>query len=197
VAADTATGYSVEKASRITGVLPSTIRYWAGPRSQLIEAEVADSRLQGSRKLFSLKNLVQIRVASLLSTCGLPQDTIRTELPRILKRRLSWFDPAQEVWGPVELILFTDRNAWGGKPWVITSVGRAAKADGPYSGFVSSLSASLGDFETATLTWPKGWVARTDHDRQTLPELYGVKRLSIINLVEVKHFIKERLGRYR
>jgi hypothetical protein len=191
-----ATAYSVEKASCITGVLPSTIRYWAGPRSQLIEAEVADSRLQGSRKLFSLKNLVQIRVASLLSTCGLPQDTIRTELPRILKRRLPWFDPAQEVWGPVALILVADRNAWRGKPWVITGVGGAVKADGPYPGFVSSLSTSLGDFETATLTWPKGWVARTDHDRQTLRELNGVKRLSIVNLAEVKKYIMERLGQY-
>ena len=182
-------GYNVEEASRITGVASSTIRYWAGPLTRLVNAEIADSRRQGSRKLFSLRNLVQIRVAAVLSEAGWPQPLIFGELPTMFEPRMDWFNPDAVVWGSVEWILFGDRNAWRDRPWSIMGVGAPGNPDEPHAWFVSALTAHLGDFELATMTWPGGWKPRTDLDQHHLRELVGIRRLTIINLGLVKQRI--------
>jgi hypothetical protein len=176
----------VEDASRITGVRPSTIRYWAGPRTRLIPAEVADSRRQGSRKLFSVRNLVQIRVAWLLSDAGWSQQVVSAELPRILQRRMDWFDPCARVWGTVDWLFLADRRAWRGRPWVIMGIGAAGDVNDRHTWFMSALSAHLGDFEVTTITWPGGWQPRSPLDQHHLSELTGVRRLSLVNLSIVK-----------
>jgi len=190
-----AESYGVEEAGRITSVAPSTIRYWAGSVARLITAEIADSRRQGSRKLFSLRNLVQIRVAALLSEAGWPQPLVFAELPRMFRPRMDWFNPEAVVWGSVDWILFGDRKAWGGRPWSIMGVGAPGNPEQEPTWFVSGVSAHLGDFELVTMTWPDGWQPRSDLDRHQLPELVGIRRLTIVNLSLVKQRIltKSRL----
>jgi hypothetical protein len=59
----------------------------------------------GSRKLFSLKNLVQIRVAFLLSGSGWPKGVITTELPEILRRKTALVRSGRGCVGPCRVDL--------------------------------------------------------------------------------------------
>jgi hypothetical protein len=181
--------FTAEDASRITGVQPSTIRYWAGPRTRLIPADVADSRRQGSRKLFSIRNLVQIRVALLLSQAGWSQQVVAAELPEIFRPQMDWFNPDARVWGSVDWLLFADRRAWRRKPWVIMGIGAPGDPNERHAWLISGLSAHLGDFEVTTITWPNGWQPRGALDQHHLSELVGVRRLTFINLGFVKRCI--------
>ena len=188
-------GYTVEEAATITGVKPSTIRYWLGPYGRkTVTAEVADTGRQGSRKLLSLRNLVQIRVAYLASAARFSQaQTAHLLRKAFTRRKLEWYTPGQSPFGKVEWLFLADRPAWaGGRFWELKSIG-ARGTPGQADWLGAALSAHLGDFEVMTFEWPDGWKPVTELDRQMARDLFGVRRLTVINLGLVKHQVGTRV----
>ena len=77
-------GYRASEVAKAARVLPSTVRYWAGPwGGRLIRPDIEDKRLAGSRKLFSARNIVQVRIAQVLLQAGFA----RTRMAKILKHQ--------------------------------------------------------------------------------------------------------------
>jgi len=188
-------GYTVEEAATITRVKPSTIRYWVGPYGKTaITAEVADTGRQGSRKLLSLRNLVQIRVAFLASAARWPQTkTARLLREAFTERRLDWFTPGQRIFGAVDWLYLLDRPGGEKGPfWRFKSIG-AAGTPGQTDWLGAALSAHLGDFDVITIQWPGGWKPVTEDDVTLTNELIGVRRLTVLNLVFIRQWVEARV----
>lgn len=99
------TGFSVKEAAQITRVPPSSVNFWSG-RAKVLRPEVAYAG-RGSRKLFSERNLVQIRLTHLLTQRWIPLKTIRA-----LMRKVHWFSPRDHVWGPAEILVCRGNVDW-------------------------------------------------------------------------------------
>src|SRR5262249_53724560 len=91
-----AAAYRASEVAKAARVLPSTVRFWAGPwGDRLIRPDIEDKRLAGSRKLFSARNIVQVRIAQMLLQAGFT----RARVAKILAIRwpraggADWFDP--------------------------------------------------------------------------------------------------------
>src|SRR5262249_49291702 len=90
-------GFTVREAARRTRMPPQTVRYYGGKwgrdgYGRLVTPEIADAG-QGTAKLFSLRNLVQLRVAFLLREAGLAE----AETRHVLKAKGA---AGQDWWGP-------------------------------------------------------------------------------------------------
>ena len=126
----TSRGFSVNEAAQITSVPSTSMNFWSG-RANVLTPEVAYAG-RGSRRLFSERNLVQIRLTHLLTQRWIPLKTIRA----LMRRQADWFNPRAHVWGPAEILVFRGNVDWqlrssglsqGGQP----SEGSAAGPYGP------------------------------------------------------------------
>src|SRR5215831_17221907 len=89
--------FTVREAARRTRMAPHTVRYYGGKwgragYGRLIRPEIADAG-QGTAKLFSLRNLVQLRVAFLLREAGLAEAETRHLLKAKRVAGQDWWDP--------------------------------------------------------------------------------------------------------
>lgn len=187
--------YDVTEASRITGIKESTIRYWAGGLGGVIQAEVADLGVRGSRKLFSARNLVQMRVAYLLMQEAWPQPVVARELPRIVSAQdVEWFEPTAKTAQLPAWLLFADRlvGKWK-RRWKFEEVWRPGSQLQPSGWALSQVLHQFMDAEVVTISWPDGFSSATGGARRDLRELEGVKRLSAVNLQVVRQRIVESL----
>src|SRR5262245_18791456 len=193
---DRAEGYTADEVSMLTGVKPSTVRYWAKDRGNVIRAGVKDSRLRGSRKLFSGANLVQVRIAYLLMQEGWPQQEVARELRQIFRQKGDKLDPAATTAGLPAWLLFVDRHMadWN-RRWTFKGVWSPGKPL-DVSGFaLSRVLRDLYDAEVVTISWPDGFTGQLGEERTVLKdlnELKGVKRLSVINLRVIKQRINNQ-----
>jgi len=78
---------------------PHTVRYYGGKwgrdgYERLITPEIADAG-QGTAKLFSLRNLVQLRVAFLLREAGLAEEETRHLFEARGVAGQDWWDPVR------------------------------------------------------------------------------------------------------
>jgi len=113
-------GFSVKEAARITRVPATSVNFWSG-RAKVLQPEIAH-RGKGSRKLFSARNLVQIRVTYLLTQRWMPLTTVRA-----LIKRGHWFDLQQSAWGPVEILVCRQTREWHLRSSGVTPAGRPTR----------------------------------------------------------------------
>jgi len=99
-------GFSVKEAAKLTSVPSTSVNFWSG-RAKVLTPEVAYAG-RGSRKLFSERNLVQIRLTHLLTQRWIPLKTIRA----LMRRQMDWFNPRTDVWGPAELLVCRGNVDW-------------------------------------------------------------------------------------
>jgi DNA-binding transcriptional MerR regulator len=99
-------GFSVKEAAKLTSVPSTSVNFWSG-RAKILTPDVANAG-RGSRKLFSERNLVQIRVTHLLTQRWIPLRTIRA----LMRRKLDWFNPRTLVWGPVQILVCRGNVDW-------------------------------------------------------------------------------------
>ena len=99
-------GFSVKEAAKLTSVPSTSVNFWSG-RAKILTPDVANAG-RGSRKLFSERNLVQIRVTHLLTQRWIPLRTIRA----LMRRNLDWFNPRAHVWGPAEILVCRGNVDW-------------------------------------------------------------------------------------
>src|SRR6266566_5937629 len=109
-------GFSVKEAANITSVPSTSVNFWSG-RAKVLTPEVAYAG-RGSRKLFSERNLVQIRLTHLLTQRWIPLKTIRA----LMRRQMDWFNPRTDVLGPAELLVCR-----GNVDWQLRSSGLSAQ----------------------------------------------------------------------
>jgi len=110
-------GFSVKEAARITGVPATSVNFWSG-RAKILRPEIA-YRGKGSRKLFSARNLVQIRVTYLLTQRWIPLATVRA-----LIKKSYWFDLQQSAWGPAEILVCRRTSEWHLRSSGVTAAAR-------------------------------------------------------------------------
>ena len=99
-------GFSVKEAAKLTSVPSTSVNFWSG-RAKILTPDVAYAG-RGSRKLFSERNLVQIRVTHLLTQRWIPLRTIRA----LMRRKLDWFNPRTLAWGPAEILVCRGNVDW-------------------------------------------------------------------------------------
>jgi MerR HTH family regulatory protein len=99
-------GFSVKEAAKLTSVPSTSVNFWSG-RAKILTPDVANAG-RGSRKLFSERNLVQIRVTHLLTQRWIPLRTIRA----LMRRNLDWFNPRIRVWGAAEILVCRGNVDW-------------------------------------------------------------------------------------
>jgi DNA-binding transcriptional MerR regulator len=109
--------FSVKEAAKITRVPRSSVNFWSG-RAKVLMPEVAYAG-RGSRKLFSERNLVQIRLVHLLTQRWIPLKTVRA-----LVKKLHWFDPRDHVWGPAEIVVCRGNTDWQLRSTGVTEEGQ-------------------------------------------------------------------------
>lgn len=78
----TVTGYSGQRACEAAGITYRQLDYWA--RTDLILPSVHDARGSGSRRRYSYRDLVRLRIVKLLLDAGVTLDTVRRMLPDLL-----------------------------------------------------------------------------------------------------------------
>jgi DNA-binding transcriptional MerR regulator len=70
------TGWSGRKAAEIVGITYRQLDYWA--RTDLLRPSLADARGSGSRRLYSYRDLVELKVIKNLLDAGIKLEQVRT-----------------------------------------------------------------------------------------------------------------------
>ncbi len=99
--------FTVQEAAWRAGVPARSVNFWSGPGKVLVP-EINHAG-KGSRKLFSERDLVRLRVVHLLAQRWIPLRTIRAAMRP--KRLEDWFNPYGDV-APVELLVCHDERHW-------------------------------------------------------------------------------------
>ena len=110
-------GFTVREAARRTGMPPHRVSYYGGKwgregYGRFITPEIADAG-QGTAKLFSRRNLVQLRVAFLLREAGLSEEETRHLLSAKGVGGKDWWDPKHPL-GSDALLLVRGAPEWSG-----------------------------------------------------------------------------------
>src|SRR5215470_6846519 len=108
-------GFTVRAAAARTQVPVHRVRYYGGRwgregYGRLITPDIADAG-QGSAKLFSRRNLVQLRVAFLLREAGLSEDETRRLFSAQGMGDEDWWDPLRPL-GQDALLLVRGAPPW-------------------------------------------------------------------------------------
>src|SRR5262249_14988875 len=103
--------YRASEVAKAARVLPSTVRFWAGPwGDRLIRPDIEDKRLAACGQLFSAPNTVQVRIPQMLLHAGFPG----ARVPQILAIRwpraggADWFDPYRPLGQEYALMVIRD-----------------------------------------------------------------------------------------
>lgn len=73
---DQAEGFSGRKAAEVVGISYRQLDYWA--RTDLIRPSLAEARGSGTRRLYSYKDLLELKVIKTLLDAGLKLETVRS-----------------------------------------------------------------------------------------------------------------------
>jgi DNA-binding transcriptional MerR regulator len=72
----TEAGYSGTKAAKLVGISYRQLDYWA--RTDLVRPSLADANGSGSRRLYSYRDLLELRVIKSLLDAGIKLESVRT-----------------------------------------------------------------------------------------------------------------------
>jgi hypothetical protein len=187
-------GYRASEVATFARVLPSTIRFWAGRwGGRLIRARVEDKRLAGSRKLFSARNIVEIRVAHVLLQAGFA----RARVARILAipwpwaGSADWFDPFHPLGMEYALMVIRDPPAQGTGD--VSMVGDELTPEARRSWYEAAVDAIGRDFELLRVNFPDGWRPHFPEDETLCGELKGARVIWLLNVGRIRDEIRTRL----
>src|SRR5262249_52874795 len=116
-------GFTVREAARRTRMPPHRVRYYGGNwgregYGRFITPEIADAG-QGTAKLFSRRNLVQLRVAFLLREAGLAEDETRHLFEAKGVAGQDWWDPERELAQDAVLLVRGEPKRSALDPWLL------------------------------------------------------------------------------
>ena len=190
--------YRASEVAKAARVLPSTVRFWAGPwGDRLIRPDIEDKRLAGSRKLFSARNIVQVRIAQMLLQAGFT----RARVAKILAIRwpsaggADWFDPYHPL--GQEYALMVIREPPPRHTAEVFMSGDDLKPEARRSWLEAMVGAAGPDFELLRVDFPGGWrpqvQPRLPQDAAQCGELQGARVIWLLNVKKMRDEIRERL----
>jgi hypothetical protein len=189
-------GFRASEVAKLARVLPSTVRYWAGRwGGRLIRAGVEDKRVAGSRKLFSARNIVEIRIAHVLLQGGLA----RSRVARILAIRwpraggADWFDPFRPLGREYALMIIREPAARG--TGEVSMSGADTQPEARRSWVEAVVDAVGRDFELLRVDIPDGWQPQPHflEDEERCGALKGARVIWLLNVGKVRDEIRGRL----
>ena len=189
------TSYRASEVAKVARVLPSTVRYWAGRwGGRLIRAGVEDTRVAGSRKLFTVRNIVEVRITYVL----LRASFAHARMARILgiswpqAGTTAWFDPFDPLGTEYALMIIREPPARGTGD--ISMVGDELKPEARQS-WVEALVDAVGrHFELLRVDFPDGWQPHFPKDEQRCGELKGARVIWLLNVGKIRAEILQRLS---
>jgi MerR HTH family regulatory protein len=190
-------GYRASEVAKAARVLPSTVRYWAGAWSgRLIRPDIEDKRLAGSRKLFSARNIVQVRIAQVLLQAGFTRARVAKILaiPWARIRGADWFDPLHPLGLESALMIIREPRPRGTAEAFMS--GDDLKPEARRSWLEAMVGAAGADFELLRVDFPDGWrpqVPRLPEDAAQCGELTGARVIWLVNVKSMRDEIRKRL----
>jgi DNA-binding transcriptional MerR regulator len=186
-------GFTVREAARRTGIPLHTVSYYGGKwgragYGRLIKPELADAG-QGTAKVFSVRNLVQLRVAFLLRGTGLPEDETRHLLSAKGVGGKDWWDPTHSL-GPDALLLVRgEPHLPATDNW--TFLGGNLRGTPPDSWAAAVFQAAGPEFELVQARYPSGWQPRLKNDDRDCWVLRGARRVWVINIGQIRKAVAQ------
>src|SRR5216683_2842593 len=187
-------GYRASEVAKFARVLPSTVRYWAGRwGGRLIRAGVEDKHVAGSRKLFSARNIVEIRIAHVLLQGGFARSRVARILaiPWPRARQADWFDPFRPLGQEYALMIVREPPARGSGE--VSMSGDDTKPEARRSWVEAVVEAVGRDFELLRVDIPDGWQPHFREDEGRCGELKGARVIWLLNVGKIREEIRGRL----
>ena len=177
-------GFTVREAARRTGMPPHRVRYYGGNwgregYGRIITPEIADAG-QGTAKLFSLRNLVQLRVAFLLREAGLAEEETR----RLFKARgvagQDWWDPRRAFGQDAVLLVRGEPKRSALDPWLLCTTD--FRIEPPSSWAAAVFQAAGPGCELVHARFHSGWQPRFPNDQTDCWILEGAREAWAVNI---------------
>ncbi len=189
------TTYRASEVAKVARVLPSTVRYWAGRwGARLIRAGVEDTRVAGSRKLFTARNIAEVRIAYVLLQAGFARARVARILAISWPRAgtADWFDPLDPLGTEYALMVVREPPARGTGD--VSMVGDDMKPETRRS-WIEALVGAVGQhFELLRVDFPDGWRPHFPEDEPRCGELKGARVIWLLNVGKIRAEIRERLS---
>ena len=172
---------------------PRTVRYYGGKwgrdgYGRFVTPEIADAG-QGTAKLFSVRDLVRLRVAFLLRGTGLPEDETRHLLSAKGAGGQDWWDPADSL-GPDALLLVRgEPHLRATDNWTFVA-GNLCETS-PDSWAAAVFQAAGPEFELVQARYPSGWQPRLAEDDRDCWVLQGARRVWVINIGQIRKAVAQ------
>ena len=184
-------GFTVREAAWRTGLPAHRVRYYGGQwgrdgYGRFVTPEIADAG-QGTAKLFSGANLVQLRVAFLLREAGLPEEETRHLFEAKGVRGADWWDPEHPV-GSDALLLVRGEPEWPAtERWHLCTTDLRLKR--PKSWAAAVVRAAGTECELVHVCLPTGWQPRLPSDRRDCWILEGAREAWVVNIGQIRRTV--------
>jgi len=172
---------------------PHTVRYYGGKwgrdgYGRFITPEIADAG-QGTAKLFSLRNLVQLRVAFLLREAGLAEQETRRLLEAKGVAGQDWWDHGPAL-GQDAVLLVRGQPQWSAPDrWLLCTTD--LRIEPPNSWAVAVFQAAGPDCELVHARFHSGWQPRLPNDRTDCWVLEGAREAWALNISQIRKGVTE------
>lgn len=182
-------GFTAREAARRTHLPLQTVNYYGGTwgragYGRLITPEIADHG-QGRAKRFSLNNLIQLRVAFLLRSAGLPEEETR----HLFAAPEAWWDP-QRALGRDALLVVRGAPAWPAvERWHLCTTD--LHIEPPRSWATAVVQAVGPECELVHARFRVGWQPRFPDDETECWILDGAIEAWVINLGRIRRAVNE------
>jgi hypothetical protein len=155
---------------------------------------VADTRIAGSRKLFSAANIVEVRVAQVLLQAGVA----RARVASIMAIRwppaggADWFDPLHPLGQASALMVIREPPA-AGTGRVFLSGDDEGEPQSHRSWVGAVIHAVGKEFELIRVDVPDGWQPPSPEEERHWGELKGARVIWLVNVRKIRDDIRARL----
>ena len=170
-----------------------TVRYYGGKwgrdgYGRFVTPAIADAG-QGRANLYSLGDLVQLRVAYLLRQAGLPEDDTRHLFEATGADKKDWWDPERSL-GRDALLLVRGEPEWSApERWLLCTTD--LRIEPPRSWAAAVFQTAGPGCELVHARFPTGWKPRFPNDGTDCWVLEEAKEIWVVNLGEVRKGVAE------
>jgi len=172
---------------------PHTVRYYGGKwgragYGRLIRPEIADAG-QGTAKLFSLRNLVQLRVAFLLREAGLAERETRHLFEAKGVARKDWWDPGRGLGQDAVLLVRGEPKRSASDRWLLCTTD--LRVEPPDSWAAAVFQAAGPACELVHARFHSGWQPRFPNDLAKCWVLEDAREAWAVNIGLIRKAVTE------
>ena len=172
---------------------PHRVRYYGGNwgregYGRFITPEIANAG-QGTAKLFSLRNLVQLRVAFLLREAGLDEKETRHLFEAEGVAGQDWWDPGRALGHDAVLLVGGKAKRSATDPWLLCTTD--FRSEPPSSWAAAVFQAAGPGCELVQARFHSGWQPRFPNDRRDCWILEGAREAWAVNIGLIRKAVTE------